>query len=66
MHTVLFLEMKKSIPRSSIADVYKSIQDDLIYASQKFIRIPAQKGRATSGAALVLLGKPIYMIKVMT
>jgi hypothetical protein len=33
----------KAIPRSSIADVYKSIQNDLIYASDN-LSIAAQKG----------------------
>jgi hypothetical protein len=48
---------EKSIPRSSISDVYASIQNDLIYASENLSPIAAQKGRATSGAALALLGK---------
>ena len=48
---------EKSIPRSSIAEVYTSIQNDLIYASANLSPIASQKGRATSGAALALLGK---------
>lgn len=48
---------EKSIPRSSIADVYASIEKDLIYASENLSAIPSQQGRATSGAALALLGK---------
>jgi hypothetical protein len=48
---------EKSIPRSSVADVYASIQQDLIYASQNLAALPSQKGRATRGAALALLGK---------
>ena len=48
---------EKSIPRSSVSDVYASIEADLIYASQNLSSIAAQKGRATSGAALALLGK---------
>jgi hypothetical protein len=48
---------EKTIPRSSIADVYASIQNDLIYASENLAASPSQKGRATSGAALALLGK---------
>ncbi len=48
---------EKSIPRSSIAEVYTSIQNDLIYASENLSAVPSQNGRATSGAALALLGK---------
>lgn len=48
---------EKSIPRSSVAEVYASIEADLIYASQNLSAAAAQKGRATSGAALALLGK---------
>ena len=46
-----------SIPRSSVADVYASIQEDLIFASEHLNTIPSQTGRATKGAALALLGK---------
>jgi len=48
---------EKSIPRSSVSEVYASIEADLIYASQNLSPAAAQKGRATSGAALALLGK---------
>ena len=48
---------EKSIPRSTAAEVYASIEADLIYASQNLSVAAAQKGRATSGAALALLGK---------
>ena len=48
---------EKTIPRSSVADVYASIEADLIYASENLAAIPSQKGRATKGAALALLGK---------
>ena len=48
---------EKAIPRSAIADVYKSIQNDLIYASDNLAAVASQKGRATRGAALALLGK---------
>ena len=48
---------EKSIPRSSVAEVYASIQNDLIYASENLSAVPAQKGRASGGAALALLGK---------
>jgi hypothetical protein len=51
---------EKSIPRSSVPEVYASIEADLIYASQNLSVIPAQKGRATTGAALALLGK-VYL-----
>jgi starch-binding outer membrane protein, SusD/RagB family len=48
---------EKAIPRSSVAEVYASIEADLIYASQNLSVLAAQKGRATKGAALALLGK---------
>jgi starch-binding outer membrane protein, SusD/RagB family len=48
---------EKSIPRSSVPEVYASIESDLIYASQNLSVVAAQKGRATSGSALALLGK---------
>lgn len=48
---------EKTISRSSVADVYASIEADLIFASENLSAIPSQKGRATSGAALALLGK---------
>lgn len=48
---------EKSIPRSSVPEVYASIEADLIFASQNLSAVAAQKGRATSGAALALLGK---------
>lgn len=48
---------EKSIPRSSVSEVYAAIEADLIYASQNLSPAAAQKGRATSGAALALLGK---------
>jgi tetratricopeptide (TPR) repeat protein len=48
---------EKSIPRSSISEVYASIEKDLIYASENLPASPAQQGRATRGAALALLGK---------
>ena len=38
-------------------EVYASIESDLIYASENLAAIPSQKGRATKGAALALLGK---------
>lgn len=45
------------IPRSPVADVYASIEADLIFASNNLSSTAAQKGRATKGAALALLGK---------
>jgi hypothetical protein len=48
---------EKSIPRSSVADVYKSIEDDLKFAIDNLPIVPAQKGRVTKGAAQALLGK---------
>lgn len=46
-----------SIPRSSAIEVYASIEADLIYASENLSATASQPGRATSGAALALLGK---------
>jgi starch-binding outer membrane protein, SusD/RagB family len=48
---------EKTIPRSSLAEVYASIESDLLYASQNLATIASQKGRATKGAAQALLGK---------
>lgn len=48
---------EKSVPRSSVAEVYAAIQEDLIYASENLSATPSQQGRATSGSALALLGK---------
>ncbi len=48
---------EKTIPRSSVANVYASIEADLIFASQNLPQTQAQKGRITKGAALSLLGK---------
>ena len=48
---------EKTIPRSTVKEVYASIESDLIYASENLAAIPSQKGRATKGAALALLGK---------
>ncbi|MFC5684098.1 RagB/SusD family nutrient uptake outer membrane protein [Flavobacterium sp. MAHUQ-51] len=48
---------EKSIPRSPVADVYASIEADLIYASENLNPTASQQGRATKGAALALLGK---------
>ncbi len=48
---------EKKIPRSSKAEVYASIEADLIFASENLPLTTTQKGRATRGAALALLGK---------
>ncbi|WP_456315214.1 RagB/SusD family nutrient uptake outer membrane protein [Pseudomonas shirazensis] len=48
---------EKTIPRSSVAEVYASIEADLIFASANLSPIAAQKGRVTKGAAQALLGK---------
>lgn len=48
---------EKTIPRSSVQEVYASIEADLIYASANLSPIASQKGRATKGAAQALLGK---------
>ncbi len=48
---------EKSIKRSSPAEVYASIEADLIFASENLPITAAQKGRVTRGAALALLGK---------
>ena len=48
---------EKKIPRSSVAEVYASIEADLIFAADNLAATAAQKGRATKGAALALLGK---------
>lgn len=48
-----------SIPRSSVQEVYASIESDLIFAVENLPIKPAdgQVGRATKGAAQALLGK---------
>lgn len=48
---------EQSIPRSTVPEVYASIEADLIYASANLSATASQKGRATKGAALALLGK---------
>jgi tetratricopeptide (TPR) repeat protein len=57
---------EKSIPRSSVAEVYASIEADLIYASNNLAVNPSQAGRATKGAALALLGKAYLYQKKYT
>src|SRR6187402_253104 len=46
-----------SVPRSSVAEVYASIEADLIFAAANLAPNASQTGRATKGAALALLGK---------
>jgi hypothetical protein len=48
---------EKTIPRSSVIEVYASIEADLIYASANLAPTASQTGRATKGAAQALLGK---------
>ncbi|PIF33693.1 putative outer membrane starch-binding protein [Flavobacterium sp. 9] len=48
---------EKTVPRSSVAEVYASIEADLIYATANLSPIASQKGRVTKGAAEALLGK---------
>jgi starch-binding outer membrane protein, SusD/RagB family len=47
----------KTIPRSSVAEVYASIESDLIYAAANLPADASIQGKATKGAALALLGK---------
>lgn len=48
---------EKAIPRSSVQEVYASIEADLIFASANLAPNASQKGRATKTAAQALLGK---------
>lgn len=48
---------EKSIPRSSVAEVYASIEADLIFAVANLSPTASQQGRVTKGAAQALLGK---------
>ena len=48
---------EKTIGRSSVAEVYASIEADLIFASENLSPNAAQKGRITKEAAQALLGK---------
>ena len=49
-----------TIPRSSVEEVYASIEADLIYASENLNPIAPEVGRITQGAAYSLLGK-VYL-----
>ncbi|MFB9079777.1 RagB/SusD family nutrient uptake outer membrane protein [Flavobacterium procerum] len=48
---------EKIIGRSSVSEVYASIESDLIFAAANLSPDASQKGRITKGAALALLGK---------
>ncbi len=48
---------EKSIPRSSVPEVYALIEEDLIFAASVLPDFAAEKGRVTKGAAQALLGK---------
>lgn len=51
------IDDEKSIPRSPVADVYASIEADLLFAIDHLNPTAPQTGRATKGAAQALLGK---------
>ncbi|MFZ0598269.1 MAG: RagB/SusD family nutrient uptake outer membrane protein [Flavobacterium sp.] len=48
---------EKTTPRSSVAEVYASIEADLTFAVANLSPTASQKGRVTKGAAQALLGK---------
>lgn len=48
---------EKSIPRSSVAEVYAVIESDLLFAIDNLSPTASQSGRATKSAAQALLGK---------
>jgi len=52
--------LELSVPRTPVADVYKFIEDDLIYAEANLPDEPKQWGRPTKTAAKTLLAE-IYM-----
>lgn len=54
------LDDEKIIPRSSISEVYASIESDLSYAVANLNTTAPQVGRASKGAAQALLGK-VYL-----
>lgn len=51
---------EKTIPRSPVADVYASIEADLLFAIDNLSPTAAQTGRATKSSAQALLGK-VYL-----
>lgn len=48
---------EKTIPRSSVEEVYASIEADLIFATENLSPVAPEVGRVTQGAAYALLGK---------
>ncbi|SNR61409.1 RagB/SusD family nutrient uptake outer membrane protein [Flavobacterium sp. ov086] len=48
---------EKTVPRSSVQEVYASIEADLIFAAANLSPKASQTGRVTKGAAQALLGK---------
>ncbi|WGH76043.1 RagB/SusD family nutrient uptake outer membrane protein [Tenacibaculum tangerinum] len=48
---------EKIIPRSPVSEVYKTIEEDLMFAVNNLSYTAPQLGRATKGAAQALLGK---------
>jgi starch-binding outer membrane protein, SusD/RagB family len=46
-----------TIPRSPVSEVYKAIEEDLLYAISVLPATPVETGRATLGAAQALLGR---------
>ncbi|SMC84462.1 RagB/SusD family nutrient uptake outer membrane protein [Moheibacter sediminis] len=46
-----------TIPRSSVEEVYASIEADLIFATENLSPVAPEVGRVTQGAAYALLGK---------
>lgn len=48
---------EKNIPRSSVEEVYASIEADLIFATENLSPVAPEVGRVTQGAAYALLGK---------
>jgi len=51
------IEEATKIPRAPKSEVYAQIEEDLAYAASVLGTVASQKGRATKGAALSLLGK---------
>jgi hypothetical protein len=54
------LNDEKTIPRSTVDQVYTSIENDLLLAIEDLSAIAPQTGRATKGSAQALLGK-VYL-----
>lgn len=48
---------EKTIPRASVAEVYATIESDLVFAIDNLSPTASQTGRITKGAAQALLGK---------